>query len=180
MSAPLPLRQFDATDPEQLRTWIADLRDRCDTDDQAFEQITAVIGHLGREYQKVAAALKAKGRGQRGGGSEAYGRQATIPWAEAAEARIGEEPSSETSADEQDAAPSERRRGHRQPFPASWSRERVELPVHPTSAPARSAARTRSASGTRSARSSRSAPRSCTSSSTPARSLPAPTATPAS
>lgn len=132
MSERLPMRQFDALDPVQLRAWVADVRSRCSNDDEAFEQVTAVIGHLGREYQRVAAELTAKGRGQRGGGSEAYGRQATIPWAEAAEARVGEE-ADEGDGDapepEPEREPATPRRGHRQPFPASWPRERVELAV---------------------------------------------------
>jgi len=128
----LPVRQFDATDPEQLRAWIADLRERYD-DDEAFERLTSVIGHMGREYQKVAAALKAKGRGQRGGGSEAFGSQAAIEWGERAEERVeGKSDAGEDGAAETDSAPDEpveRRRGHRQPFPPSWRRERVELAV---------------------------------------------------
>jgi hypothetical protein len=133
------MRQFDLTDTEQLRAWMADMHVRHPSADEFDEAVSGVIARLGREYQKVAAALKAKGRGQRGGGSEAYGSQETIPWAERAEERAeGEEPPAATgdstpgpdsaaSSSTADAAP--RNRGHRQPFPATWPRERVDVPV---------------------------------------------------
>lgn len=138
---PLPMRQFDLTDAEQVGAWLADMRVRHPGAEEFDEAVSGVVARLGREYQKVAAALKAKGRGQRGGGSEAYGSQETIPWAERAEERAErEEPSTpaEGSAAGADSAASsstdadpaaQRNRGHRQPFPASWPRERVDLPV---------------------------------------------------
>jgi transposase len=142
------MRQFDASDPKQLRTWLAELHARHPGVDEFDEAVTSVIGHLGREYLKVAAALKAKGRGQRGGGSEAFTAQQAIEWAERAEERATEgEESTEGSAAGagSDGAATEAastgdpepngddppppNRGHRQPFPASWPRERVDLPV---------------------------------------------------
>ena len=139
MSDPLPLRQFDATDPHALREWLTDLRARRG-DDDAFEVIAEAVGALGREYQRVSAALVAKTRGHRQGGSEAYDRQETIAWAERAEERVdgasaeGEsvadapvEPEEAAGAPVGDETP--RRRGHRQPFPASWPRVEVPLAV---------------------------------------------------
>jgi transposase len=143
MSEALPIRTFDATDPHALWAWVEDLRDRYG-DDEAFKIVVDAIGGLGRNYQRLAAALLAKGRGQRQGGSEAFGRQATIAWAERAEERIAEPESREVSAPTESgpgdsAARSETRcqaeeasegesgaepqpRGHRQAFPASWPR----------------------------------------------------------
>lgn len=132
-------------DPHSLREWLADLRARRG-DDEAFEVIAEAIGGLGREYQRVSAALLSRSRGQRQGGSEAYGRQQTLAWAERAEERVnaGGEPPPETpagaesvseadavSAETEDTAPAPkpRSRGHRRGFPASWPRVPVELPV---------------------------------------------------
>lgn len=139
MSDPLPFRQFDATDPHALRAWMADLRSRRG-DDDAFEVVAEAIGGLGREYQRVAAALAARSRGHRQGGSEAYGRQETIAWAELAEERVSEPKPGEAAPAETADAPGEptepsdeatepepRRRGHRRAFPASWPR--VEMPL---------------------------------------------------
>lgn len=144
MSDPLPLRQFDATDPHALRQWLTDLRARRG-DDDAFEVVAEAVGALGREYQRVSAALVAKTRGHRQGGSEAYDRQETIAWAERAEERVAAEgtgaeaqpvagpdaaapsPPVDTPAD--GPAEQQPRRGHRKPFPASWPRVVVPLAV---------------------------------------------------
>jgi len=141
------MRQFDLTDPAQLRAWLAATRARYPDIERFDEAVSDVMAHVGREYLKVSAALKAKGRGQRGGGSEAYGSQETIQWAERAEERANEGESPEGESPDAEAAPepgstggggepspspeepAPGNRGHRQPFPASWPRERVDVPV---------------------------------------------------
>jgi hypothetical protein len=138
VSDPLPLRKFDASDPHALREWLTDLRTRRG-DDAAFEVVAEAVGVLGREYQRVSAALVAKTRGHRQGGSEAFDRQETIAWAEQAEERVdGAATESRPAASEAAVEPANpaadpveeekpRRRGHRQPFPAHWPR--VETPL---------------------------------------------------
>ena len=156
MTDALPIRQFSATDPQELRLWLADLHQRYADDSEGFDDVlTSVIGRLGMEYQKVSAALRAKGRGQRQGGSEAFTRQETIDWAERAEERAtdSEEPTDKGEAEEAEAQatssstkpeeppkpadppppPPPRNRGHRRPFPASWPRTVVEISIDPAS-----------------------------------------------
>lgn len=149
----LPTPILNPVDPSSRGAWIKDLRVRLG-DEEAFATLDSVVGQLGRLSVELAAKLKAKGRGQRGGGSEALDRQQVMAWAERAEDRLTEEEggppepagdatcgSPEASAPERDGVPAENEvdtadggedetdRGGWRPFPAEWPRERVDLPV---------------------------------------------------
>lgn len=147
MSEPTVVRAFDATDPAALAAWIADVRARYPDPEDFDEVMASVIGHLGREYAKLSALARARGRGQRQGGSEAYARQETIAWAERAEERLREDHGAERDNDAPEAvptvdeggvsavpdeptlAPPGPERGHRRALPAAWPREQIVLPV---------------------------------------------------
>lgn len=154
----LPVTRLDATDPESRKAWIRDQRLRFG-DEEAFAALDSVVGGLARLSVDLSAKLKAAGRGQRGGGSEAFDRQRVMSWAERAEDRVaeGEESGGTAVTDEpreagddatdragevggSDGAPdpgapdagepdSPSGRGGWRPLPPEWPRERVDQRV---------------------------------------------------
>jgi hypothetical protein len=70
----LPTPTLDPVDPTSREAWIKELRVGLG-DEEAFGALDSVVGQLGRLSVDLAAKLKAKGRGQRGGGSEAFDPQ---------------------------------------------------------------------------------------------------------
>lgn len=144
----LPVKpQLNPVDPSSREAWIKDLRVRLG-DEEAFAALDSVVGHLGRLSVELATKLKARGRGQRGGGSEALDRQSVMAWAERAEERVaddaeesGSEPTEGPPGGESDPAgeedgggpsdggPADGDRGGWRPFPEAWPRERVDIAV---------------------------------------------------
>lgn len=139
----LPVTKLVPEDPESRKAWIRDQRLRFG-DEEAFAALDSVVAGLARLSVGLAAKLKASGRGQRGGGTEAFDRQSVLAWAELAEDRAteGEDAGETTPADGQgnegggtpepkvgddDAPPGPQPdRGGWRALPEGWPRERVD------------------------------------------------------